>query len=732
MRFRSSFLELFRADHLSRSAAVTRKVRGRPSAIGHPERLGVGIQASIVALAIANACCQPAHAATGFFGDGTGGAIFYVTDGSTAGEGTYLNVGSLDNTDYGDFIVGTSNLLLRGGEAKTFKNDGGNVTGANQYYRVYSDGGTAPTFSSFALPFGSDLGNGDQLWKKTDQNVNLASGITASGRYVVEYYWDQTGNQGTTFLSDGGNNYQTYFDLFYEIDTAGTVTQATAGGATTLSGDGIFVKKGTGTVQINANNSSYTGNVFVDQGTIEFQAGSVLTSGNITLGPESSTATGNLTISDSDGGTTVNSLITVRLNGDGSSLGATNSTGTNTYSGNISLDGGATTSISSGGTLAFTGTEIDLKTFTLTVDGAGNTSISADLTDSTGSGSLTKNGAGTLTLSGPNSFSGTTTISSGVLRAASNSALGSTAGEATVSSGAALELSGDITIGSEALGLTGTGVSSDGALRNISGANEYQGAITLSGATRINSDAGTLTLSTGGISGTHNLTFGGAGDTTVSGVIGTSTGAVTKDGAGTLTLSGANTYTGKTTVSAGTLALSTGVLLASGEIEVTAAGLLDVSGVTGGFALGAGQTLSGNGSIAGSLSMGTTSRMAFSATTPLTLTSGTLSFAAGTAGSRFGIDNLDGLTSATALGTYTLVSGAVDTTNLDNLNAANAYDLGNGVSAYFQEGSLQVVVVPEPAVGLSAAAALIGIGLVLRRCAAREHQAGADRHPVAA
>ena len=232
--------------------------------------------------------------------------------------------------------------------------------------------------------------------------------------------------------------------------------------------------------------------------------------------------------------------------------------------------------------------------------------------------------------------------------------------------------------------------SSDGVVRNISGANEYERAITLSGATRINSDADTLTLS------------------------------------------GANTYTGKTTVSAGTLALSTSVLLTSGEIEVTAAGLLDVSGVTGGFSLGAGQTLSGNGDIAGSLSMGTTSRMAFSTTNTMTLTSGTLSFAAGTAGSRFGIDNLDGLTSATALGTYTLVSGVVDTTNLDNLNAANACDLGDGVSAYFQEGSLQVVVVPEPAVGLSAAAALIGIGLVLRRCAAREHQADADRHPVAA
>jgi len=253
--------------------------------------------------------------------------------------------------------------------------------------------------------------------------------------------------------------------------------------------------------------------------------------------------------------------------------------------------------------------------------------------------------------------------------------------------------------------------------------------LTLGGAEEVaalSGSGGTLDL------GGNTLTTTSASDSKFSGVISGTSGALTKAGTGTLTLSGANTYTGKTTVSGGTLVLSTGVLLASGEIEVTAAGLLDVSGVTGGFALGAGQTLSGNGSITGSLSMGTTSRMAFSTTNTMTLTSGTLSFAAGTAGSRFGIDNLDGLTSATALGTYTLVSGVVDTTNLDNLNAANAYDLGDGVSAYFQEGSLQVVVVPEPAVGLSAAAALIGIGLVLRRCAAREHQADADRHPVTA
>lgn len=66
------------------------------------------------------------------------------------------------------------------------------------------------------------------------------------------------------------------------------------------------------------------------------------------------------------------------------------------------------------------------------------------------------------------------------------------------------------------------------------------------------------------------------------------------------------------------------------------------------------------------------------------------------------------MSSSTPAGTYTLIAGTVDTTGLANLGPANAYDLGSGVSAYFQSGSLQMVVVPEPATvtiaGLAAAA----------------------------
>ena len=52
-----------------------------------------------------------------------------------------------------------------------------------------------------------------------------------------------------------------------------------------------------------------------------------------------------------------------------------------------------------------------------------------------GDRTLTKTGNGTVTLSGANSYTGTTTVSAGILNAANNTALGTTAAGTTVASG---------------------------------------------------------------------------------------------------------------------------------------------------------------------------------------------------------------------------------------------------------------------------------------------------------
>ena len=187
--------------------------------------------------------------------------------------------------------------------------------------------------------------------------------------------------------------------------------------------------------------------------------------------------------------------------------------------------------------------------------GAGNLTLSGVVS---GAGGLTKvNEGGKLILSGANTFTGATAIQGGVVNMQNAAALGATSAAATVSDGAALELQGGIAVGAKALTLNGSGISNGGVLRNISGNNSWSGAVTLNSDSRINSDAGTLTLS-GAIGGSgKDLTVGGAGNVTLSGVIGTGAGGLTVDGSGTVTLSGsgANTYTGNTVVNSGTLAL---------------------------------------------------------------------------------------------------------------------------------------------------------------------------------
>ncbi|MDB6076164.1 MAG: putative autotransporter protein, partial [Verrucomicrobiaceae bacterium] len=174
----------------------------------------------------------------------------------------------------------------------------------------------------------------------------------------------------------------------------------------------------------------------------------------------------------------------------------------------------------------------------------------------TGGTGISKSGAGRVVIDLTNAFTGNTSITNGSIEMRRALALGTNAGSVSVSGGGELRLSGGIAVGAKALTLNGTGATDTGALRNLSGNNSYAGAITLNGASRINSDGGTLAL-TGGITMSANsLAFGGAGNITESGIIAGS-GSLTVDGTGAVTLSNTNTYTGQTFIKNGTLGVST-------------------------------------------------------------------------------------------------------------------------------------------------------------------------------
>jgi autotransporter-associated beta strand protein len=237
--------------------------------------------------------------------------------------------------------------------------------------------------------------------------------------------------------------------------------------------------------------------------------------------------------------------------------------------------------------------------------------------------------------------------------------------------------------------LTVGGGSTSGALK-LNGKSQTVAGLTTSGTGTANkvvngsATAGALTLN----NSTANAFAGVLGGT------GTDENnfSLTKDGAGTLTLSGASTYTGATLVSGGTL-LVTGALASNISVSDNA-------------------TIGGGGTV-GAVSFGGGSFFDIFLAMSNPLDSTTISFS--TIG--FGIDNLLSQGAAVdwsiiADGTYTLINGTLSNTNLGNFGLANAYDLGSGRSAYFKNGSLQLVVIPEPA-----AALLGGLGLLtlLRR-----------------
>ncbi len=107
------------------------------------------------------------------------------------------------------------------------------------------------------------------------------------------------------------------------------------------------------------------------------------------------------------------------------------------------------------------------------------------------------------------------------------------------------------------------------------------------------------------LNGDLTVNSASTGTFTLGGVI-SGSGDLTKTNSGTLELTGDSNYTGNTAVTTGTLALSSADnnIAGSAEIDVASGAILDVSGITNGFAVASGQTLSGAGSVVGGTTIG--------------------------------------------------------------------------------------------------------------------------------
>jgi autotransporter-associated beta strand protein len=240
-------------------------------------------------------------------------------------------------------------------------------------------------------------------------------------------------------------------------------------------------------------------------------------------------------------------------------ISASDSTGANTLNDNVTLSGsavlsagGKSTSLTLGGTLNYGGNTLRIGGSQGAITLAGSVS---------GSGGITDLDTGTLLLSGTNSYSGATTVNAGVLAVSGTSALGS-----------------------GTLVLNGGTVQASGGSASLANAVTLAGNVTFGGANAL-TFTGPATLT-----GSHTLTVSNTAATTFSGGIGQSAAAaLTKAGSGVLVLAAPDSYSGGTTLTAGTLQLGDGGALGRGSVTLT------------------GGTLRGNGSaltIANALTLG--------------------------------------------------------------------------------------------------------------------------------
>ena len=380
----------------------------------------------------------------------------------------------------------------------------------------------------------------------------------------------------------------------------------TGAGGTTVTG-AVSDVSGGGQVALTINNSG--AGVTTLAGVNTYTGATTLSAGAVNL-------TGTL---GSAGGTAISSAATFTESiagviAGGSSLavsaGVTTLGGTNTYTGGTTLTLGSivlgNVAGLSTGFLTVNGGQLDLAGFNPTIttlngsggaitnSGAGATltvnagSYAGAISDGAGTIALTIATSGTVTLSGANAYSGNTTISSGTLRIGGAGQLGSGSYAGTIANSGTLQYSS-----SAAQTLSGA-INGAGALikdtaastLTLSASNSYMGGTTLSAGSIALGNAGGLSTGVVTVNGGQLdlagfnptiTTLNGSGGTVANsganavltvnngaygGTINNAAGtiALSKATSGTLILTGANSYSGGTTITAGTLQLGNGAV----------------------------------------------------------------------------------------------------------------------------------------------------------------------------
>ncbi|MFT3785383.1 MAG: autotransporter-associated beta strand repeat-containing protein [Tepidisphaeraceae bacterium] len=431
----------------------------------------------------------------------------------TMSSGTTLNIAA-SGTNTPMATASGATVTLNGIGGLTY---GGTISGPSNSTILVT--GTSTGTSNFSLG-ASMTGFAGTLDFTNGKNVRINQGGSASAKFVmgdnsalIRVPFGTTLSMGslsggaTSIIQGATNDAVTTTLSVGALNTSTTYTGIIANGTNAAVGLTGLTKVGTGTLTLNGSASTYTGVTTITGGTLAVTT--LANGGAVSSIGQSTNAAANLVL---DGGT---------LQYNGAAVTSDRAFTLGTAGGSINASGTGPLSLSSTGAAVISGT--GNRTLTLTGTNTGFNNLYAVIGDpSSGTTSLSKTGTSTWRLFSAQTYSGSTTVTAGTLYLVNSNILPSGAGkgDVTVASGATLDFYGN----SQAInGLNGGGT-----------------------VTTTLNTARTLTVGSGNAGGSFSgvLTQGAS-----------QTLALTKTGTGTQVLTGANTYTGTTTIEAGTLVL---------------------------------------------------------------------------------------------------------------------------------------------------------------------------------